>query len=56
MTWRLGILLLRWKARVPIDLSVSEDIGSTTKRQAWLGYMSLGSRPLDDVPEEGPSL
>ena len=56
MTSRLGILLLRWKACVPIDLSVSEDIGSTPKRQAWLGYTSLGSEPLDDIPEEGSSL
>jgi hypothetical protein len=56
MTLRLGILLLRCKARVPIDLSVSEDIGSTPIWQAWLGHISLGSRPLDDVPEEAPSL
>ena len=56
MSLRLVILLLRCKARVPIDLSISEDIGSTPIWQAWLGHISLGSRPLDDAPEEAPFL
>lgn len=34
MTLRLGILLSRCKARVSIDSSVSEDIGSTPVWQA----------------------
>ena len=55
-TLRLGILLLGCKARVPIDLSISEDIGSTPIWQAWLDHISLGSRPLDDVPEEARCL
>ena len=45
MTLRLDILLLRYKARVPIDLSLTEDIGSIPIWQAWLGHIFLGSRP-----------
>lgn len=42
----LGILLLRCEARVPIDLSVLEDMGSRPMWQAWLGHISLGSSQL----------